>query len=202
MQKTLIVLAMLAASTAYSQNVTSANGNVATSAVSIGVNSFHTASGTATNLSTASGAGMPGLFSATAVSNAASGGSTLTSASGVGFGMSGATADQSGAAFSNQVGLKVIPLQGVNATSGAMVDTGSSANVLNSGLAVSGSNGQAHNGTVANISTHLFPPSTSATGTSSGSATVGTFGFATPGFGDFVNAGGVANSGGTWKTMP
>ncbi|MDB5945394.1 MAG: hypothetical protein JWQ33_420 [Ramlibacter sp.] len=185
MKKTLIALAVMAAASAFAQNTTTSSVNGLAQSYSTitspNSTSSHFSVSNSNNQSTASGFGTIGLYSAAAVANGASQGTTNALVGGSGGGASLSIAGQAGTGISNQTGVS-FPLGsgGVNAVSSGQVGTQSIAAELNSGGAFAGTNAQAQNSTVGIVNAPA-PGISNATGTTLGSNSVVATGVGSPG---------------------
>lgn len=204
MRKNLIAIAItaLAAGSVFAQNTV--NSQVSGGAVSYSVangNSFstHSASAAANNTSSATGTqSTPGFFGpyyqASASGTTSTSGSTTTSASGIGLGGASAGAAESGTATAAHSANAIKPaivifgvgignggtVGNVAVNSNSQVGTASTAGVVNSGLALSGTSANAHNTTSASVAAPTAGTS-SAIGSSTGAATATAYHFNTPG---------------------
>lgn len=145
-----------------------------------------------TNRTEVSGVALPGTTSAALITHAETEGSTITGAGGVGLGGAVSAAYQSGY---GSIRADVLDTHGATVYAGhvdsqAATFTGSSATVLDTGFAISGSNGEAENttGLLLTSGTVFNGVYTIALGGTAGDDKVSKWGFASAG--DSVNGGG------------
>ena len=167
------------------QSYSVANGNsFSTHSATAQANNSSSASGAATTPRTFLGVVTGPYYQASATGATSTGGSTTTSALGIGAGSSSAGASQVGTASSTQAANAIKPagsffgipfgnggtVGNVNISSLSQVGTQSAAGVTNTGFAFGGTTAGANNTTTANIAAPTSGTS-NATGTSTGAAT-------------------------------
>lgn len=220
--KNLVVIAItaLVAGTVFAQNTVASqvSGGAVSYSVANGTSfSTHSASAMANNTTSATGGqSSTGFFGpyyqASANGHTATAGSTVTTASGLGVGAANAGAAQNGTATSGHSANAIKPsfmmgsvgvgnggnVGNVLISSNALIGTESTAGVVNSGLALSGTNAHANNATSASVTAPTAGSST-AIGSSNGTATTTALHFNTPGSSSTANGtlavGGVMNVG-------